>query len=285
MSNTPILETLRQSRCLNIAHRGARSLAPENTLPAAKAAFASGADLWELDVCATRDGELLVIHDDTLERTSNVAQVFPGRAPWRVSDFTLDEIRRLDFGSWFIRTDPFGQIAAGAVSQIEARQFVGIRAPTLREALVFTREVGWAVNIEIKDQRSTPHHPFIVNKVVALVRSLAMADRVILSSFHHPYLEQARALAPSMVCGILTSRRMRRAERHVELLVPATYHPRVTAIDPEQLRSLRNAGHHVLVWVANDRKTMLGLIENGARGIFTDFPQTLHDLLTEHQTP
>ncbi len=74
---------------LNIAHRGARSLAPENTLAAARLGLEIGADLWELDVAATSDEQLVVLHDDTLERTSNAQQVFPGRAPWTVSTFSL----------------------------------------------------------------------------------------------------------------------------------------------------------------------------------------------------
>ena len=68
-----------QTRVLNIAHRGARSLAPENTLAAAQKALELGADMWELDVAMTADGELIVIHDSTLERTSNARDVFPDR--------------------------------------------------------------------------------------------------------------------------------------------------------------------------------------------------------------
>lgn len=104
---------------LNIAHRGARSLAPENTMLAARKAFEIGASGWELDVAMTSDHELVVIHDDTLERTSDAAQVFPDRDPWSVVDFSMAELRRLDFGAWFVRTDPFGQIAAGMISPAE----------------------------------------------------------------------------------------------------------------------------------------------------------------------
>jgi glycerophosphoryl diester phosphodiesterase len=222
-SDGSILESLNRGRILNIAHRGARSLAPENTLEAARKAFAVGARMWELDVCATRDGELVVIHDETLERTSNAAEVFPHRRPWRVQDFSLDEIRRLDFGSWFVHADPFGQIAAGAVSELECRQCVGLRAPTLDEALTFTQNADRSVNIEIKDQRSTPHHRTIVEKVVSLVDRLDMADRVIVSSFHHPYLERARSLSPPMVCGILTNRRMRGAAKALRRLAPESH--------------------------------------------------------------
>ena len=117
----------------------ARSLAPENTLAAARKALEIGADLWELDVAMTADGELFVVHDDTLERTSNVREVFPDRKPFSNYLFTLEEVKRLDFGSWFVSTDPFKQIAAGNVSAAEQESYRGEKAPTLREALAFTR--------------------------------------------------------------------------------------------------------------------------------------------------
>jgi glycerophosphoryl diester phosphodiesterase len=84
---------------LTIAHRGASAEAPENTLAAVRRAVELGADAVELDVQRSRDGALNVMHDTTLERTTSVRQAFPGRAPWRVADFNLDEIRRLDAGS------------------------------------------------------------------------------------------------------------------------------------------------------------------------------------------
>ena len=71
-----------RSKMLNIAHRGARSLAPENTLAAARKALGCGADMWELDVGMTADGVLILIHDNTLTRTSNVLEIFPERTPW-----------------------------------------------------------------------------------------------------------------------------------------------------------------------------------------------------------
>ena len=98
------------SPTLNIAHRGASSLAPENTLAAARKALDLGADMWELDVQMTADGELVILHDNTLKRTSNVETIFPVRRPWRVHQFNLNEIRQLDFGSWFEEQDPFGQV-------------------------------------------------------------------------------------------------------------------------------------------------------------------------------
>src|SRR6056297_3325387 len=101
---------------INIAHRGAGSIAPENTLIAARKAHALGADYWEFDVQLTGDHRLILMHDDTLERTTNVEEVFPNRTSYRVGNFTLEEIRTLDAGSWFVNDDPFGEVEKGNVS-------------------------------------------------------------------------------------------------------------------------------------------------------------------------
>lgn len=84
-----------------IAHRGASAYAPENTLAAIDKADDLGFRWVENDVQRTKDGQLVVIHDDSLTRTTDVEEVFPGRAPWKVKDFTAAEIAQLDAGSWF----------------------------------------------------------------------------------------------------------------------------------------------------------------------------------------
>ena len=91
---------------LVIAHRGARGHAPENTLTSAALGHAVKADLWELDVNYTKDYKLVVVHDDTLVRTTNVEEVYPGRPSYRVCDFTLEELGRLDAGCLVRRPRP-----------------------------------------------------------------------------------------------------------------------------------------------------------------------------------
>jgi glycerophosphoryl diester phosphodiesterase len=178
--------------CLNIAHRGARSLAPENTLAAAEAGRLAGADGWELDVGLTRDGALVVVHDATLERTSDARTRFPDRAPWRVMDFTLAELKGLDFGAWFLAADPFGQVAAGRVANPETLR--GLAIPTLAEALEFTRDQGWTVNVELKDLDSDPQGLTFPAQAVRLIQELDLVDRVLVSSFNHGYLVQVRKI-------------------------------------------------------------------------------------------
>ncbi len=186
---------------LNIAHRGARSLAPENTILAARKAVAVGADMWEMDVALTKDGQIVVLHDDTLERTSNAREVFPDRAPWNVHDFTFDELLKLDFGAWFGDQDPFGQIADRTVTIQEQQNFSNTRIPTLREALEFTRDYKFRINIEIKDHTGTPGDISIVESVVDMVGQMNMAGSVLISSFNHDYIARSKARDPNIPTG------------------------------------------------------------------------------------
>ncbi|MCG8639349.1 MAG: hypothetical protein MI862_06420, partial [Desulfobacterales bacterium] len=133
-----------------IAHRGARSLAPENTLVAARIACELGADLWETDVSMTKEGHLILFHDPTLDRCTDVASVFPGRSSTRVIDYTLNEILRLDAGSHFVRTDPFGGIKDGAVTPEMIAEFKNEKIPTLEQGLDLVTETDWQVNLELK---------------------------------------------------------------------------------------------------------------------------------------
>ena len=267
------------SLIVNIAHRGARSLAPENTLAAARKGLEAGADMWELDIQMTADGELIVIHDSTLKRTSNVREVFPSRKPWLVHEFTLDEIRLLDFGSWFTEQDPFGQIAAGVVTESNLADYAGEPVPTLREALAFTLEHNWQVNLEIKDLSENPGHPHIVDKVVSLLQELDMVDQVLISSFHQDYLARVRKIDHKFATALLVSKPHPHPETLLRQLGAQAYHPRLSAFRPADIALLHLQGCRVHIWNVNDRKTMQRLVRAGVDGIFTDFPQLLTSVL------
>jgi glycerophosphoryl diester phosphodiesterase len=271
---------IQPKRTLNIAHRGARSLAPENTLASARKGFEIGADLWELDVAVTSDGELVVLHDDTLDRTSNVAEIFPDRRGNLVYSFSMAELRRLDFGSWFVKTDPFKQIAAGAVSKAEQEKFVGEPIPTLREALVFTREHDWRVNIEIKDASKVPGaDAVIVEKTVALVKELGMTGQVLISSFNHSYIQKVKTLEPALVTAALVETAAADPAGLLRQTKAQAYNPSVKVINPVDIRPLRQQGFDVYIWTVNDEATMTTLVDAGVSGIFTDFPQLLKKVL------
>jgi glycerophosphoryl diester phosphodiesterase len=264
---------------LNIAHRGARSLAPENTLAAARKALEIGADMWELDVGLSADGELILSHDNTLERTSNVAEVFPDRRQEGAHQFTLAELRQLDFGSWFNQTDPFGQIAAGQVSPAEQQSYIGEPIPTLREALAFTRDQAWRVNVELKYWDIPAVDKVIVARTVALLAELGMTERVLLSSFNYGFLAQVRAIDPTIAIGVLMYVTV--PEEPLTLLTrldAQSFHPNEDLLRPERLAELRQHGFGINIYTINEVATMRRLLAAGASGLITDFPQRLRAL-------
>lgn len=261
---------------LDVAHRGARSLAPENTLIAGRRAFDSGARMWEIDVRMSRDGELVVIHDATLERTSDVKERFPGRMPWNVHDFTLDELKSLNFGSWFETEDPFRQISAGMVSRAELDRYSSVRMPTLREALEFTLGNDWLVNIEIKDLEDGAWHNEIAELTARLVCSMSAAGSVILSSFNPDYLARVKKTDKNLRTGVLVDHIPEDPGVLMRSLDAFTFHPALQDFPTETVRRLVDSGFGVLVWVVNDEDTAGKLMRSGVSGMFTDFPQNMH---------
>jgi len=263
-------------RPLIIAHRGARSLAPENTLAAARLAFALGADLWETDVGVTADGELVLFHDDALTRTTDAEERFPNRSPWTFTTFKLREIQSLDAGSWFYATDPFGEVRKGNAPG----DYRGARVPTVREAVHLTRSLGWRVNLELKRQP----HPMadfpLLEAVFDLLDRLEVGpETVVLSSFDLDLLRRARRMRPEFryqaVLGFYRDRPIDwdTARDFDEL------NPRAALTPPERVRALARAGKRVHPWTVNDTEVAEQLLEAGVAGLFTDYPQRMVPLV------
>lgn len=269
------------ARPLIIAHRGARSLAPENTLLAAQKALKIGADLWELDVAMTSDGEIVVLHDDTLKRTSNAPQVFPDRKPWNVDAFSMAELHQLDFGSWFLQKDPFQQIQAGNIPTEELKTFVGLPIPTLSDALTFTRQHDWRVNIEIKDLTGKPGDPVIVEQVASQVTELGMEENVFISSFNHTYLQRLKAVNPCLKTAALVEKPDLDPLGLLKRLSAAAYNPNADTLQMDQIKEVVKQGYQVFIWTVNDEDRMRGLIAAGASGLFTDFPQRMKAVIAK----
>lgn len=262
-------ELLDSDRFLIGAHRGARSLAPENTLAAARAGLRVGADFWELDVTLTADDRIVVIHDDTLTRTSNAAEVFPDRSPWLVSEFSLAELGRLDFGTWFVREDPFGRAEAD-----QADQLGGQTIPTLNQALLWTIAHGWPVNVEIKNQSTWERGERLCRLVLKEISALG-GDLVLVSSFNHEYLSLISAAAPDLPLGVLVQNRPPDAAALVKGLGGSTYHPHWEAVPPWEATRLKKAGVKILAWTVNEFDRAEAIKQSGGRGVITDLPQDL----------
>lgn len=187
-----------------IAHRGARSLAPENTLSSARLAFELGAHMWETDVQQTSDGHLILLHDQTLKRCTDVNKVFPGRTEDPVHEFSLDDLLRLDAGSYYMHADPFGQVAGGRVSMKMSAKYRGEPIPTLDKALLFTKEKQWKINLELKQYQEGDIGTVLPERLLhAVKRSGIGKDNVVISSFYHPWLDWINDQDPTLAVQAL----------------------------------------------------------------------------------
>jgi glycerophosphoinositol inositolphosphodiesterase len=156
---------------LVIAHRGASHLAPENTLIAAEQAVAFGAAGIEVDLTISYDGVIFLMHDDTLRRTTNVAEIFPERASEDASMFNFSDLRSLDAGSWFVDSDPFNTIKDGYISETTAESYRGELIPSFEEIINFTKlHPGFILDIDSKGPPSG--HPYHDNYTETLLTQL-----------------------------------------------------------------------------------------------------------------
>jgi glycerophosphoryl diester phosphodiesterase len=226
---------------LVIAHRGASGTCPENTLVAFARAAALGAHMIELDVQLTSDGEVVVMHDWTLERTTDGAGA--------VRERTLAEIRRLDAGAWF------------------GPAFRGTRVPTLAEVLA---AVALPVNIELKPVGNDG----LEARALAVVESAGALARVVFSSFDAGALERVRALTARATLAVLwdagpVSEAVARARR----VGARALHLRKELTTPDALAMANAAGLPVRAWTVNELGEMDRLVAAGVEGVFTDFPE------------
>lgn len=262
----------------NIAHRGARSVAPENTLMAGQRAIDIGADLWEVDVATTLDEKLILFHDPALDRTTNVRECFPDRSKEPFTTFTFDEIRMLDAGSWFVETDPFGQIGKGRLTEEDLSECRKQKVPSLEEILVLTRDAGFAVNLELKDLPAPMENFPLSGRVLSIVSYLGMGpDQIVFSSFNHDWLGQIQNRAPTFRVQALIrdpeDQSLNWGKEEFRI-----YNARHTLIADEKIKALKEKNIPVNLWTVNRENEMKRFITAGAAGIITDFPQRLKRL-------
>jgi len=228
------------------AHRGASGLAPENTLASFKKAIELGADYSELDVTMSKDGELILLHDDTLERTTNDSG--------NVWDFTLEELKNLEAGSWF------------------GLEFAGEPLPTLAEAIDLVRDK-MKLNIEIK---ISGHELGIAEKVVKTVRDKRFTNQCIITSFDSATVERVMEIAPEIPAGfIFNDDYLGDAFQGKWPILSVKY----KVVDAAFMEKARAAGKEIHVWTVNNKEEMRRLIDIGVDGIISDYPHRLNELL------
>jgi len=227
-----------------IAHRGASHHAPENTLPAFEKVLEIGADGLELDVHLSKDGHLVVIHDENVKRTSN------GRG--YVKDLTLDELKGLDFGSWF------------------SKDFRGTRIPTLEEVMDLLK--GWKglLNIEIKS--GPVEYPGIEEKLIALMKKYKFEDQVIFSSFNHYSLRKVKELNPGMKIGLLYMSGLVEPWHYARRLGAEALHPSFYNIIPEMVKGCKEYGILLHPFTVDRPSQIEALMRAGVDGVITNRP-------------
>jgi glycerophosphoryl diester phosphodiesterase len=277
-----------------IGHRGASAYAPENTLASFALAKEMGADWFELDSTLTRDGQVIVIHDDTLDRTTN------GKGP--VADMTLAQLKQLDAGAW---KDP---------------KFAGERLPTLAEALDLARKRRIGVYLEIKNsaddsalierimQKAGNQAPFsprmkrevmamirasgsrnieLTHKVIELVRKRRMQRQVVIQSFSPIVCALALGEAPRMRIEMLALKDKDRPERWPMFLTWNGYlHPRGFNTNPDSLdealfHQLHAEGRMVAVWTVDEEASMRQFANWGVDALITNTPDVCLRVLRE----
>jgi len=238
---------------LNLAHRGASGDYPENTMLAFEKAIEQGCDGFEMDVHLSADGELVVIHDDTLERTTDGAG--------DVHSHKFADLRKLHSG-----------IHKGVCGQ---------KIPHLREVLDLVQENGLTLNIEIKND--TRYYPKIEEKVIGLVHDYNLADTVFLSSFNHRSMVLCKEIDPSIRAGLLYAMYIPGADRYALQCGVNALHPhyKVLLRDETLPQYCRGAKIALNVWTINEENDMRSLLALGVNSIITNYPERLNRIIEE----
>lgn len=240
-----------RSQVLVFGHRGAMAYAPMNTISAFELAAQQGAHGVELDVQRSKDGHPVIVHDFTVDATSD--------GQGNVSDMTLAELKMLDVGSYF------------------SAEFTGTRIPTLDEVF---ETVGrkLIINVEIKSQTETTDG---VEQVVAdCIARHAMQERVIVSSFNPHALQRFRAIMPDVPIGYLYHPQT--FEQTQPLMAAITYeavHPYYEMIDAAHAEAAKTAGYYINAWTVNDVDEAKRLQALGVNTIMTNNPDVILDAL------
>ena len=229
------------------AHRGASGYAPENTLEAFRLAMEQGADGIELDVHLTKDGEVVVIHDETIDRTGN--------GQGNVRDYTLEELKKFSFHN-------------------RMEKYKGVQIPTLKEVLDLVKNSQMKVNIELKT--GIYWYEGIEEKTMEIVKSRKMEDRIIYSSFNHysiqKILEQdIHAETAYLFSDVTLNMEKYAKETGVKGLHPAVYHLKMA----DFLETYLKSGLKVRVWTVNNKEDMKMFMDAGVDAVITNYPDII----------
>jgi glycerophosphoryl diester phosphodiesterase len=234
-----------------IGHRGAAGCAPENTLGGLRRARALGCNWVEFDVRLTADGELILLHDERLERTTD--------GSGKVRALPLSIIRRHDAGSWF------------------GPSFARERVPTLAEAVEVLGELGLGANVEVKAARGREAETGAVAADLLTRLWPPQLPAPLISSFLPPALAAARDRAPEIARGLLVRGVPRHWRIRAESLGCVTIHVEHRRLRPTIVAEIRESGYSVLAYTVNDAARARELFAWGVASVFSDVPHMILD--------
>lgn len=232
-----------------IGHRGAKGLAPENTLAGFEKAAEMGVRWVEFDVKLTADNEIILMHDDDLNRTTN------GKGP--VAQATLEEIRKLDAGRWF------------------SADYTGEKVPTLDEAMAALAERGMGANVEIKPCLGREAETGAAVATALARRWMNGPHPPFVSSFSKRSLAAARDAAPEVPRALLTLVFLPGWATRMEQLGCATFHVLDRLITERRVRQIREAGYRPLAFTVNDGARANDLLSWGIESVISSYPDRM----------
>lgn len=235
------------------AHRGFSGKYPENTLLAFQKAIEVQADGIELDVQLTKDGEIVIIHDESIDRTTNGKGL--------VVDYTYDQLK--EFDASYIYTGKFGFN----------------KIPTLREYFNLIKGTNIITNIELKT--GIFEYVGIEEKVFNLIKEFKLEDRVIISSFNHYSVLRMKALAPNIKCGFLTETWILNPGKYTKDNCIECYHPHFAILTPDIVKSLKTFGIEINTWTVNKEDEIRDLISKKVDILIGNFPDLTKRILDE----
>ena len=233
-----------EKKSLIAAHRGASSIAPENTLLAMKKSIGY-CDFIEIDAQLSSDGVAVIIHDKTLDRTTNVKKIYKDRYPYNVCDFTLNELYELDFGN-------------------EEKLL------TLKRALEFIKENSLYLNIEIKDMKHCFSNEQAVTTVLREIQNLALEEQVLISSFRGEYLTIVKETSPNIATAFLANSNRDDLIEYLKKLGVDVYHIDKKLVNKSLVDRLKTEGFFIGVYVVNEIEAQKKLFDIGINSIFSD---------------
>lgn len=229
------------------AHRGSSGTYPENTISAFTDAMKLPITGVELDVQLSQDGQIVVIHDETINRTSN-GQGF-------VKDMTFSQLQTYDFGIKF------------------GRKFAGEKIPLLLDVLTLYQPTHHFINIELKT--NVIRYEGIEEKVVALLAEKNLGHRIIISSFNDESIRLIKKLNPSIQTAVLTMKKLEEPFHYLQKVGAESLHISKKSIHKPSIQQLISQGVSVRVFTVNNRWQLRRLKKLGVDAIFTDFPQKM----------